>query len=334
MADVQPVLKISRQVTIAFITRSQQLLTTYCCLFQTQNLIKIQPLQHLQNTIRTNKEPLNLIMMPGPTLIVACGSSAMRTTAACKALFAFPTLPSGNTFGARIWTDGFMIAPRLPHPPPICYCPKCQGVFLLEHAKVVNTIHPHCRRGKTLMASSPPLPLKEPSIKMYFHLLEDKTAVSQLTRGNSREEEMLLRMRASWKYHDLFRRTLRDSRHYKMSDDDPGAFRSAQETNLNVLVDLLDQNIQSLPRDNSKQDNRAFKMLRMADALRELGRYWDALDILKDIPSLSRAHEEAQEKVGSTRTHYKTILESLCLSKDPFVYEFQYDPKTKRTTPL
>ena len=48
-------------------------------------------------------------MLPGPTLIIACP--------ACKAEHLLPTLASGNTLGARYWTDGYCEAPMLPEIP-------------------------------------------------------------------------------------------------------------------------------------------------------------------------------------------------------------------------
>ena len=44
-------------------------------------------------------------MLPGPNQIVACPH--------CEALAQYETLTSGNTFGARVWTDGKQIAPML-----------------------------------------------------------------------------------------------------------------------------------------------------------------------------------------------------------------------------
>jgi len=48
-------------------------------------------------------------MLPGPTIVRKCST--------CGKLIAQPTLLSGNTFGARFWTDGKREAPMLPEQP-------------------------------------------------------------------------------------------------------------------------------------------------------------------------------------------------------------------------
>jgi hypothetical protein len=58
-------------------------------------------------------------MLAGPDQIVACPH--------CKALAKYMTLMSGNTFGARVWTDGKQDAPMLPHPPAVVKCRQCAG---------------------------------------------------------------------------------------------------------------------------------------------------------------------------------------------------------------
>jgi hypothetical protein len=44
-------------------------------------------------------------MLPGPDQIVACPN--------CQGLEKYGTLVSGNTFAARVWTDGRQVAPML-----------------------------------------------------------------------------------------------------------------------------------------------------------------------------------------------------------------------------
>ena len=59
-------------------------------------------------------------MKPGPDKVIECPK--------CKALARVFTLVSGNTFGARRWTDGRMIAPMLPRPPVIAKCGDCSYI--------------------------------------------------------------------------------------------------------------------------------------------------------------------------------------------------------------
>ena len=60
------------------------------------------------------------ILLPGPTLIMKCPR--------CAGLSQESTLTSGNTFGAKYWTDGAMRAPMLPRTPPIVKCAHWSGV--------------------------------------------------------------------------------------------------------------------------------------------------------------------------------------------------------------
>jgi len=62
-------------------------------------------------------------MLPGPTIIRKCK--------ACQGLFKQRTLASGNTFGARFWTDGAIDAPMLPNSSLIVKCPHCEAVDFL-----------------------------------------------------------------------------------------------------------------------------------------------------------------------------------------------------------
>ncbi len=72
-------------------------------------------------------------MVPGPDRVIEC--------APCKTLMRVPTLLSGNTFGARWWTDGKMIAPMLPMPPTITRCHGCGRYFWIAEAKGIGEIH-------------------------------------------------------------------------------------------------------------------------------------------------------------------------------------------------
>lgn len=71
-------------------------------------------------------------MIPGPDQIVACPN--------CGALAKYMTLTSGNTFGARVWTDGKQVAPMLPRPPAVVKCQQCAECHWLADARKVGTV--------------------------------------------------------------------------------------------------------------------------------------------------------------------------------------------------
>jgi hypothetical protein len=50
------------------------------------------------------------------------------------------TLASGNTIGARVWTDGKMIAPMLPSLPAVTKCEHCAQFFWINQARKIGEI--------------------------------------------------------------------------------------------------------------------------------------------------------------------------------------------------
>ena len=71
-------------------------------------------------------------MLPGPTLIRECPH--------CKGRFKEDTLTSGNTFGARFWTDGKMEANMLPETDWLVTCPNCLAPVWIDSARKVGQV--------------------------------------------------------------------------------------------------------------------------------------------------------------------------------------------------
>lgn len=71
-------------------------------------------------------------MMPGPT--------AIRRCSACSKLIAERTIMSGNTFGARRWTDGKLNAPMLPEQPWLVKCPHCFALVWIDEQEEVSSV--------------------------------------------------------------------------------------------------------------------------------------------------------------------------------------------------
>ena len=69
-------------------------------------------------------------MIPGPDVVVAYPR--------CGGLARYETLLSGNTLGARVWTDGKVEAPMLPRPPEVVRCGHCGGYYWLRQAEKVG----------------------------------------------------------------------------------------------------------------------------------------------------------------------------------------------------
>lgn len=70
------------------------------------------------------------------------GESIIRRCPSCEGLIRQRTLASGNTFGARFWTDGKMEAPMMPSYPPLARCPHCGTVLWLPAAEKIGTEPP------------------------------------------------------------------------------------------------------------------------------------------------------------------------------------------------
>ena len=64
-------------------------------------------------------------MLPGPTIVRQCP--------ACGVQVRESTIASGNSSGARYWTDGFIEAPMLPHQSALAKCDSCGQVSWLKN---------------------------------------------------------------------------------------------------------------------------------------------------------------------------------------------------------
>ena len=69
-------------------------------------------------------------MLPGPDTIYQCPQ--------CDSLISVGSLMSGNTFGAKLYSDGRLVAPRMPEFPKITRCSKCKTIFWISKAKKID----------------------------------------------------------------------------------------------------------------------------------------------------------------------------------------------------
>lgn len=190
-------------------------------------------------------------MLPGPDQIVACPH--------CKALAKDPTLQSGNTFGARRWTDGKMIAPMLPCPPAVVKCHSCSQCYWIEDAEKVGTVDSeYWKSGRP----DNPAWAEAPEVKGPNELEYYKAVRKGLAAG--RQQERDLRVLAWWRSNDTHRASRRTSGAVTRSP--------AWEKNLHALRGLLDENNES-------------ERLMKAEVLRELGEFTPAQQLLKGVTS-------------------------------------------------
>jgi hypothetical protein len=184
-------------------------------------------------------------MIPGPDQIVACPH--------CEALAKYRTLVSGNTFGARVWTDGKQVAPMLPRPPAVARCRNCSACYWLSEAREVGTVSSGGRnRARVDPARLAAEYVEEPNEEEYL---------GALAAGLAREpeQELTLRRLAWWRGNDPFRSA-------PPSEVGPPA-SDARRENLLALAHLLN---------GADEDS----LLTKVEVLRHLGAFKAALEVL------------------------------------------------------
>ena len=193
-------------------------------------------------------------MMPRPVVIRRCS--------ACAQLIRQPTISSGNTFGARSWTDGRRHFPMLPTQPWLVRCPHCSALVWLDEQEAVGEADPWDTEDEIFKDA---LHYETPSLLDHLAKLEEGISDAGKVR--------YIRIRAWWAGNDPRREGQADTP------------LSAEETaNLRALAALLDESL---------EDERLMK----AEAMRDLGEYEEAHRLLAG--PVSDAMTEAAATVES-----------------------------------
>ena len=219
-------------------------------------------------------------MLPGPDRIVACPK--------CKGLAKYMTLASGNTFGARVWTDGKEVAPMLPRPPAVVKCRHCEACYWLSEAEEIGAVDRWSGENQRVdPAWTAAERVQEPTEEEYYRAVASGLATNP-------EQERWLRILAWWRSNDA----LREDRGVRGRP----APRSAGTwtKNLEALLLLLDE---------GDEDDALMK----AEVLRELGRFEPATQVLNGVRSSEAAAVVRQ-------------LRSLCDTGDTHVRELRFGP--------
>jgi hypothetical protein len=133
-------------------------------------------------------------MVPGPDTIIACRK--------CGGLASVPSLYSGNTFGARWWTDGKIVAPMLPETPEITRCHICTAYYWVAEAHVVTEIDAYFLEPEELGE----VPEEWRDAKRIRELSEEEyLQVLAEGLGKPQKRELYLRVRAWWAGNDRYR---------------------------------------------------------------------------------------------------------------------------------
>lgn len=190
-------------------------------------------------------------MRPGPDQVIECPK--------CRGVARVFTMRSGNTIGARRWTDGEMIAPMLPRQPAITRCRYCGHYYWISDARVIGE---WSLLGGAAQETPPTWKaaerVRELSGPEYLEAIEEGAA-------DTEERESHLRICAWWSGND----PLRSQGPSPVDQTQAVPARSPEAVmNLERLLELLD---------TSNPDQR----LMAAELLRELGRFDDAMRLLE-----------------------------------------------------
>lgn len=186
-------------------------------------------------------------MIPDFPQIIACPL--------CKGVAKYESLISGNTFGSTLYTDGKMISPMLPLPPPVVRCTHCRGNYWLSDAE---------KLGRLDFAEGTPPEwidaeyVEEPPESEYYESIA-------LGLAKTADEEKTLRILAWWRGNDLFREQENGG-----GDD---SSHDRRRENLEVLLGMFDEYSQN-------------ELLMKSEVLRELGRFDSAEELLSRVVSV------------------------------------------------
>lgn len=132
--------------------------------------------------------------MPGPTYVYKCPN--------CGNLLTKGSLMSGNTFGARMFSDGQRIAPMLPEFPDLTKCKKCDTMFWLSKLKKFRTYYDW---SSIIFISSE---WENPDKTDKAEFLEIDEYYNAIIKGlaKNRKDERIIRKRIWWAYNDKIRK--------------------------------------------------------------------------------------------------------------------------------
>ncbi len=175
-------------------------------------------------------------MTPGPTIVYKIPGTGT--------LVKIGTIGSGNTFGARFWTDGKMIAPMLSDEPWLQRHPGTGETFWTDECEEIASEDHWCNVSQY------------PDVRFAEDAEEEDLQAELHSESLTPEKEEYLRIRLWWKWNDPIREG-------SESVDRPDEFTP----NLQKLVALLSED---------EDDTRLMK----AEAFRELGEHEKASELL------------------------------------------------------
>lgn len=180
-------------------------------------------------------------MLPGKDKIIQCP--------ACDQQFRQQTIMSGNTLGAKIWTDGKQVAPMLPEATVLSFCNSCNQYFWVEEAEVIDELDPGDDTDSDIE-------------HLHGLTLEQYIDAFGKIEMRSQEDTLFVLRQIWWKYNDYYR----DDNESELSQDIK-----------NKIPDLLEKLLNNF---NEKNDDH---LMLKGELLRELGRFESAKKTLNKV---------------------------------------------------
>lgn len=181
-------------------------------------------------------------MIPGPDYIIHCPH--------CEAPMLKHSIISGNTFGAKTYSDGKRYAPMMPSYPDVTMCWKCKGFFWVKDAVNATELPMHYKDAK----------MNEVQFLNPYEIAE---ALQKGIAKNSKEE-IKLRIELWWFFNDRVR------------DDESPYFEAGDEAlyteNAKRLIELFKSDLKNIDH-----------QIMTAELQRNLGNFGLCMDILNSI---------------------------------------------------
>ncbi len=200
------------------------------------------------------------------------GTSIIRKCPGCGRPIEQQTTLSGNTIGARYWSDGKREAPMLPDRPWLVKCPACSILFWIDEAEEWGEKSPYGEPSEWGDLSLPDVPSEQD----YYSMLENPI--------DDRKKERYLRLKAWWAFNDR----------YRDSVDAEMQLTPEASDNMEHLHDIL---VEIDPSDR----------IMKAEIARQLGRFEECIKLLdSEFPddymhAVSVIRNAAQNKETSTK---------------------------------
>ncbi len=185
-------------------------------------------------------------MIPGPNYVYKCPH--------CGNLLTKESLASGNTFRAKIFSDGKRIAPMLPEFPDLTKCKKCNTILWLSKLKEIGKFELGDNKNPQWEAADSADFL---DIDDYFVALETGVAENQ-------NDEIFIRQQLWWAFND---RTRSGQSLFKTEDEE-----MRWKENLKSLINILDQ-------------SDIYEKFMVAEISRNLGDFENCIKIMEGVDS-------------------------------------------------